>query len=245
MECNSTHDGKFIINRPNGYNCRLILFVKTEAVFNFEGADTIIQPNTFVMYNRFARHSYRASGERYVNDWIQADFPAEEFIQICNKPIFIGDSVNIGSYMKLISDAFFRNCGSACSKLMEAMLTEICTISASSVSGSRHYREMLDLRHDIYTSPNAERSIKTIAEKIHISESYLQEIYKKTFGVSIGADIIYGKIDKAKMMLLDTDLTVAEIGYSCGYNSPIHFSRQFSQIVKISPSQWRRQQMKT
>lgn len=242
MECNSAHDGKFSINRPNGYDCRLILFVKTEAIFTVDGTDITVQPNTFIMYDKFVRHSYRALGGRYINDWIQAEFTAEEFGQICNKPVFIGDSVNIGSYMKLISDAFFRNCRSAYSMLIEAMLTEICAVSVNTVSGSRHYREMLNLRHDIYTQPNAERSIKTIAEEIHISESYLQELYKKTFGISIGADIIYGKIDNAKMLLLDTELTVTEISYLCGYNSTIHFSRQFSQVVGMPPIEWRKRQ---
>ena len=80
---------------------------------------------------------------------------------------------------------------------------------------------------------------------MHISESYLQELYKKTFGISIGADIIYGRIDTAKMLLLDTELTAAEVGYHCGYNSSVHFSRQFSKIVGASPAEWRKKQMKT
>lgn len=245
MDCGSRHDGKFSINRPNGYDCRLILFVKTEAVFTIKGADIIIQPNTFIMYDKFDAHRYRAYGSEYINDWIQADCSADQFGQICGMPIFIGDRVNIGSYMKLISDAFFRNCRSACSMLIEAMLTEVGAIIDSAVSNSSRYREMLDLRHDIYTQPNAVRSIKTIAEKMHISESYLQELYKKTFGISIGADIIYGRIDTAKMLLLDTELTAAEVGYHCGYNSSVHFSRQFSKIVGTSPAEWRKKQMKT
>lgn len=162
MDCGSWHDGKFSINRPNGYDCRLILFVKTEAVFTIKGADITVQPNTFIMYDKFDAHRYRAYGSEYINDWIQADCSAEQFGSICGMPIFIGDRVNIGSYMKLISDAFFRNCRSACSMLIEAMLTEVSAISDSAVSSSSRYREMLDLRHDIEEMNKLKKTISVL-----------------------------------------------------------------------------------
>lgn len=245
MDCDATHDGNFYINRPNGYDCMLILFVKTEALFTINGADITVQPDTFIMFDKFSEHRYRASGNEYVNDWIQAECTVEQFGRICGKPIFIGDKINIGGYMRLISDAFFRNCRNSCSMLIEAMLTEIGELMANTASGSPHYRELLDLRHEIYTRPSSEHSIKNIASRLHISEPYLQELYKKTFGVSIGADIIAGRVDTAKRMLLDTELTAAEIGYLCGYNSPVHFSRQFAGTVGIPPAKWREKHTQT
>lgn len=240
MDCNAVHDGNFCINRPNGYDCLLILFVKTEAVFTINGVDMTVQPNTFVMFDKFSPQHYRASGNEYVNDWIQAECTVEQFGEICGKPVFIGDKINIGGYMKLIGDAFFRNGRSACSMLLEAMLTEVNELTENTALGSPHYRDLLDLRHEIYTGPSPEHNIKTIASRLHISEPYLQELYKKTFGVSIGADIIAGRVDTAKRMLLDTELTAAEIGYRCGYNSPVHFSRQFAGIVGLPPAEWRK-----
>ena len=59
------------------------------------------------------------------------------------------------------------------------------------------------------------------------------------FGISCGADIINGRIETAKTLLADTCLTVTEIGEKCGYNSSVHFSGQFRQLVGLSPTEYR------
>ena len=40
-------------------------------------------------------------------------------------------------------------------------------------------------------------------------------------------------------MLAQTNLTMEEIADRCGYNSPVHFSRQFRKCTGYAPSKWR------
>lgn len=239
MGCDGVHYGDFMINRPNGYDCRLILFIKTKARFIINGEEIQTQPKTFIMFEKSSPHYYGAVNDKYVNDWIQADCASERYCELCGKPIFIGDNINVEAYMHLIGDAFFRGIPKASSMLLDAMLTEIAEISESPAVKSPHYRELIELRKEIYSEPGKKRSVKSMAEQLHISEAYLQELYKNTFRISVGADIIAARIDAAKSMLLDGDLSAAEIGYQCGYSCPEHFTKQFSKITGLPPIKWR------
>ena len=53
-------------------------------------------------------HNYRAADTEYVDDWIQVesdDINIPGISIIFDKPIFIGEAINIPSYFKLIYDS--------------------------------------------------------------------------------------------------------------------------------------------
>lgn len=233
------HYRNFVIDRPQGYDCYLMLFVKTKAVFSFGGTETVSEPDTFILYNINSPHAYRAFDNCYINDWIQ--FDSDNNINFTfNQLIHIGEAVDIAGYVKLIFDSFYRRNEHACSLLLSAMLSEVSMISGNNAYRSPYSSKLVDLRKEIYARPEADWSVKYMAERIHISEPYFQELYKGLFGISSGADVINARIGNAKVMLLETDLPMVEIGSRCGYNSPVHFSRQFKQITRLSPSEYRK-----
>ena len=45
-------------------------------------------------------------------------------------------------------------------------------------------------------------------------------------------------------MLIDTDLSVSEIGYRIGYNNLTFFHRQFQKQLGMSPSKYRKEYQK-
>ncbi|MDE6132852.1 MAG: AraC family transcriptional regulator [Oscillospiraceae bacterium] len=73
-----------------------------------------------------------------------------------------------------------------------------------------------------------------------MSESYFQELYKNIFGVSCGADVITNRIETAKILLSNTSSSMEEIASMCGYNSIVHFSRQFKQMTGFAPNGYRK-----
>ncbi|ULQ51045.1 AraC family transcriptional regulator [Flavihumibacter fluvii] len=48
------------------------------------------------------------------------------------------------------------------------------------------------------------------------------------------------RIGKACQQLIDTQKTISEIAYDCGYNTLANFNKQFLKIRKIQPSQYRK-----
>lgn len=233
------HYKDFVINRAQGYDCYLMLFVKTKAVFCFDGEETVSEPDTFILYNINSPHVYRAFDNCYINDWIQFDSDDEISFPF-DRLIHIGEAADISGYVKLMLDSFYRCNEHACSRLISAMLSEVSMISGNTAYRSPHSSKLMNLRKEIYARPETEWSVKAMAKRVHISEPYFQELYKGLFGISCGADVISARIESAKVILMETDLSIVEIGLRCGYNSPVHFSRQFKQITKLSPSEYRR-----
>jgi len=58
-----------------------------------------------------------------------------------------------------------------------------------------------------------------------MSKSNFQHLYKKYFGVTFMQDIINGRIEHAKMLLLNTNLSISDVSKHCGYSNYAHFSR--------------------
>lgn len=79
-----------------------------------------------------------------------------------------------------------------------------------------------------------------LAEFCHCSESYLSRLFKRHTGVNLNTYINKVRVEQAKNELRYTRLSVADLALSCGFNDPNYFSRVFSQIVGIPPSEYRR-----
>lgn len=158
-------------------------------------------------------------------------------------PVHIGSAVKIDEYMHLISSAFYRGGTEMISSfLVRAMLEEIKVVLNRPNNQTAYLSSLIVLRKEIYSHPEYNWSVKKMAERICVSEPYFQELYKNSFGTTCGADVINSRVENAKLLLADTALQIAEIGEKCGYNSSVHFSRQFKQITGYSPAEYRKSQ---
>ena len=245
MGCACRHDKSFVFDRPKGYDGYLLLFVKTKADFVIDGRTYHFEPNTFLIYDRLTPNYYKASGGDYINDWIQFDttenLPAAVGTRF-NEPVYIGESVDISQYFKLIAECYFRtkNMRSA-GYLIKAMLSEVFSVDEHRPeTDTAHYRELTALRRRIYSTPDRDWTIENMAAQLNISEPYLHLLYKKAFGITCNQDVINSRIEQAQRYLSYSAMTVEEVAYACGYRNAVHFSRQFKQFAGVTPSEWRK-----
>ncbi|MBQ8356696.1 MAG: helix-turn-helix transcriptional regulator [Clostridia bacterium] len=82
-------------------------------------------------------------------------------------------------------------------------------------------------------------SVKMLCQRFFISESQLRRNLRKTTGSSPNDYISTLRINKAKNELAHTDKTIKQISAECGFSSPYYFSRCFSDMTKISPTEYR------
>lgn len=244
------HPKDFQILRPSGSGDFLLLFIKSRAFFTLNGTDTPVLPNTVFIFKKGTPQLYRAADEEFRNDWLHFEASAEElgYIEELNipydTPLQCSDPARISVLMQSLSleklsasprrseviDLYF--------KLLLLKVSE-CMQPSSTESPLPHYDKLSQLRTDIYNSPHTEYTVKAIADRLSFSESYLQHLYKRVFGVSISADIITARIDRAKYLLSGTTYTVSVIAKMCGYNSDVHFMRQFKEIAGMTPTEYR------
>ena len=91
----------------------------------------------------------------------------------------------------------------------------------------------------MYSSDYLFFSVERSAHKVRMSKSNFQHLYKKYFGVTFMQDIINGRIEHAKMLLLNTNLSISDVSKHCGYSNYAHFSRQFKANTGMTPLEYR------
>ncbi|MBR2283584.1 MAG: substrate-binding domain-containing protein [Ruminococcus sp.] len=120
-----------------------------------------------------------------------------------------------------------------------AVVDRMFTYTLSEQNENPQFSKLCMLRSRIMKNPEKPWNISEIAENLYLSKSYLQKIYKTYFGKSIIEEMIQFRIDKAKELLANTDMTVTEISKECGYSSYNYFVRQFKSSEGVSPSEYR------
>ena len=82
-------------------------------------------------------------------------------------------------------------------------------------------------------------SIDQIARMCFVSSNYFRRLFKSYAGISPEKYRIQRKIEKAKSLLENTDLTVAQISYILNFSSPAYFCRVFKHYTNMTPGEYR------
>ncbi|MEO1746186.1 MAG: AraC family transcriptional regulator [Pseudomonadota bacterium] len=78
-----------------------------------------------------------------------------------------------------------------------------------------------------------------MAELAAMSAYHFSRSFKKALGKSPLQYVIAARIDKAKVLLKTTELTVAEVCYRVGYNDLSRFGAHFKRVTGVTPKAWR------
>lgn len=91
----------------------------------------------------------------------------------------------------------------------------------------------------IKTHYNSDISVSKLTELLGVSQPYLYKIYMKSFGKSPKAFIMDYRINQAKKLLTETELSISETALAVGYSDSFAFSKAFSSIQGCSPTEYR------
>lgn len=83
-------------------------------------------------------------------------------------------------------------------------------------------------------------TVADMAARVGLNRSYLCKIFKASMDVSPQEYLLDFRMGRAKCLLRETDLPVAEVAYSCGFRDFPHFSTQFKKREGVSPGHYRR-----
>ncbi len=82
-------------------------------------------------------------------------------------------------------------------------------------------------------------TVQYVSEALHVSPGYLSGLLKSLTGQSTQQHIHDKLIEKAKLRLSTTNLSVSEIAYELGFEHPQSFSKLFKAKTNYSPLQFR------
>ena len=92
-----------------------------------------------------------------------------------------------------------------------------------------------------YINTNYANNISTqdAARQLGLTTNSFCRVFKQTTNKSFLDYLNEFRIHKAVNLIENTDYTISEIIYQCGFNTPSYFSKKFRQLKKISPKAYR------
>ena len=82
-------------------------------------------------------------------------------------------------------------------------------------------------------------TISDLAAHTGLSVGYLSRLFKKETGVSISDYIREKKVEKAREMLRNSDMSLIDIANQLSFSSQSHFTQQFRAFMGVTPKKYR------
>lgn len=88
--------------------------------------------------------------------------------------------------------------------------------------------------------PVAEQTRGRLARDFHVTETYISRLFSRFAGMTFKAYIHSERLKKAVRLLDETNMSVGEISWQCGFESPSYFIRVFRTAFGMPPGRRRR-----
>jgi AraC family transcriptional regulator len=103
-----------------------------------------------------------------------------------------------------------------------------------------HRRAVERVVQALRRNPSSDLSLQAMASLALMSRFHFNRVFRQLTGVPPGYFHSALRLQEAKRLLLTTDLSVLDICFAVGYQSPGTFNRRFTEMVGLSPQRVRR-----
>lgn len=107
------------------------------------------------------------------------------------------------------------------------------------INDTINFRKVMDYIHNHYME---KIELAELANEVNLSKSSLCRKFKKQMNCTVFEYIINYRLSKAAVFLLDTNDTIADIAYRCGFGSTSYFIEQFRMKTNFSPLSYRKKE---
>lgn len=129
------------------------------------------------------------------------------------------------AYMDILVVQLMRNTGTSMTQVADSSPTNRqCAMVRRYIDN--HYKEQLTL--------------DLLAAAANVNKYYLAHAYKQVYGISPINHMIARRVQEAKRLLIETDLSLSQISVILGFSSPSYFSQRFRKSEGISPVDYRK-----
>lgn len=91
----------------------------------------------------------------------------------------------------------------------------------------------------IHAHLDRELSLAEIAGVVNISPTYFANLFKHATGISPHQYVIQQRVEQAKLLLLTTELSIANIALQVGFSNQSHLTQHFKRLTGVTPKQVR------
>lgn len=251
-------------NRHDYYE--MVYLKKGNAVFEIDGVDVNMVPNSVVIIKPQKSHKFIVKSENcelvvlYFNLKSKKDVPGShaslndfvDYIEDEASGAFVylklGKKNDIIYVMNRIlrERIKFQIWGDflSCLLIMELFVLLSRTLKQeweqSAKNRNLKLHELLNIAKEYIDNNYAkDLTLSQVAKYIYLSDSYFAHSFKDKFGISPKSYILKVRIEEAKELLENTDLKISDVALSVGFSSQQRFNDIFRKYTELTPLRYR------
>ncbi|MEM6840024.1 MAG: AraC family transcriptional regulator [Cyanobacteria bacterium P01_C01_bin.120] len=123
------------------------------------------------------------------------------------------------------------------------LLRHYCTtpIQIHSTNGGLSRDRLRQALEVIHASLDQPLRLDQIADALGLDVYYFSRLFHQSMGVTPYQYVLRQRVEKAKKLLRNRQLSITEIALECGFTSSSHLARRFRKLVGVSPKAYRQQ----
>lgn len=196
---------------------------------------------------------YRAH-EYYTNDsfesiWVH--FSGSNCLNIYHEIERISGNTLHSREPRRIENSLFRVFYAICGKsplaesglsleLYKLLVELLSTVNPSEGQTERYDRLITEVKEYVADHLSEKLNVQKLAEQVYMSSTHFSRVFKHQTGFTPYEYIMISRMNRAKELLHQTDLSIAQIAYASGFNSESNFIHSFSKNTGMSPKKFRK-----
>ena len=92
----------------------------------------------------------------------------------------------------------------------------------------------------IDTNLTTNLTLEDVANHVYLSQFYFSRLFKKEIGVSFITYLNQQRIEQAKVLLTQSNLSIKSISQNIGYSQTSYFCKIFKELVGMTPVNYRK-----
>jgi len=100
-------------------------------------------------------------------------------------------------------------------------------------------RLVADALRIIWEQSERDLTVGDVAEQVPLTQRSLERRFREALGHTIHDEIIRCRLERARRLLIKTDLSIKEVAAAAGFPNPDNMGRSFQRFEGVSPSEYR------
>jgi len=205
-----------------------------------KSADVIFRPAGHLHANLFETAEARCLNLQFGSAWL-SKLQAINDSNVSADPDYFSGGLLFAIGLKLYSE--FRMPDLDSRIIMEGLTLEMLGIAHRLRPGKWEMHEpfwLKRVRDRIHSTFQERLSVQELAIEAGVHPVYLNRIFRKLYGQSIGEYLRTLRMEFCQQQLSATDLPIAEISTAAGFYDQSHLSRTFKRAYRMSPLAYRK-----
>lgn len=229
-------------------------------IMTIRGRDYRVEAGSLVFLNQFDEHATHLISDHYRRYYLL--IPPTQLNAFHNDVLLLSvfrlhgdqfsyvlptgaDKPRFDTYFAMLKDAADRG-GPYLDERIEALMTLILTdaqaLRPDMFTPVREVsflpvQDILDELDKDFTKP---LNLQALAARFHVSPGCLSAHFRRQVGMSPMQYVTQSRLNRAKILLSKTELSVMEVAQQCGFGDVSNFVRRFRQQFQLTPLQFRR-----